>query len=379
MVLTRTRPRLPALRYLDLDQVKPENGYCQNRNTGAPLQSFPPVPAACLSCLYPPSLPPDHNQTTPALPENANVLPGAQKAAHTPPESRCVRGKQYDVKQRRWISSDSEALNVDFQTSLDTATTVRPQSAIPSLQPHAQAASGPTAPRSGGKKQYDMELPPLRLLDTANWTAPPYSLLSPLQVPPSQAIPSSLHPAYNDPENNSWSIQKYSSADSAEPSSSAYGYIPSASRLNHPKLSWSDQPLYQPAANYLAAPIPSTSWRVATSIEHTASDQSNETGEYSASGKKRSNSYHLESALNQIGDLSSTLLNFSRRYEDALHQTACAQILLAAAPGILELNDMIEKARYQAEVLMKIREVVCTQQAAFDQELAEQRPTKRRQ
>ncbi|KAK4551330.1 casein kinase I [Recurvomyces mirabilis] len=34
--------------------------------------------------------------------------------------------------------------------------------------------------------------------------------------------------------------------------------------------------------------------------------------------------------------------------------------------NFLELNDMIEKSRYQAEVLMKIREVVRTQQAAFD-------------
>ena len=43
---------------------------------------------------------------------------------------------------------------------------------------------------------------------------------------------------------------------------------------------------------------------------------------------------------------------------------------------MVEVNDMIQKSRSQVEAFLKIREVVIAQQAAYDQQLAEQRPAK---
>ncbi|TKA83329.1 hypothetical protein B0A55_00614 [Friedmanniomyces simplex] len=84
----------------------------------------------------------------------------------------------------------------------------------------------------------------------------------------------------------------------------------------------------------------------------------------------------MEGALNEIGQTSGILVDFTRRYGDRLHQTARSGTPLTSLPGLVEVNDMIQKSRSQVEALLKIREVVLAQQIAYDQQLAEQRPAK---
>lgn len=75
----------------------------------------------------------------------------------------------------------------------------------------------------------------------------------------------------------------------------------------------------------------------------------------------------------QIAQTSGIMADFSRRYGDRLHQTARSTPLVNTLPGLIEIDDMITKSRLQVESLMKIREVRIAQQAAFEQQLADQR------
>jgi len=67
------------------------------------------------------------------------------------------------------------------------------------------------------------------------------------------------------------------------------------------------------------------------------------------------------------------MVDFSRRYGDRLHQTARSGPTMQTLPGIVEVDDMILKSRVQLDALMKIRDVVLTQQAAYEQQAADQR------
>ena len=67
------------------------------------------------------------------------------------------------------------------------------------------------------------------------------------------------------------------------------------------------------------------------------------------------------------------MLDFSRRYGDRMHQSARSGPSISTLPSIVEVEDMIAKSRIQLDCLNKIREVVYAQQAAYDQQLADQR------
>jgi hypothetical protein len=157
-----------------------------------------------------------------------------------------------------------------------------------------------------------------------------------------------------------------------------YGYTPYPPRYAQPTppSSGTNGPIYQPSATYPAPPTPSSSWRSENGSRAAVSDPANGAGDYSASVKRHLDLYDLEGALNEISSSSSILSDFSRRYGDRLHQTARSGTTLGSLPGLVEVNDMISKSRAQVEALVKIKEVVLTQQAAYDQQLAEQRPTK---
>lgn len=71
-------------------------------------------------------------------------------------------------------------------------------------------------------------------------------------------------------------------------------------------------------------------------------------------------------------------MDFSRRYGDRMHQNARSGPTPELLPGIVEVEDMIQKARIQLDSLTKIREVVLTQKAVYDQQLADQRHLERR-
>ena len=68
--------------------------------------------------------------------------------------------------------------------------------------------------------------------------------------------------------------------------------------------------------------------------------------------------------------------DFSRRYGDQAHQNARSGPSISTLPSMVEVDDMISKARIQLDSLNKIREVILVQQAAYEQHIAEQRQHK---
>ncbi len=68
--------------------------------------------------------------------------------------------------------------------------------------------------------------------------------------------------------------------------------------------------------------------------------------------------------------------DFSRRYGDQMHQNARSGPSISTLPSMVEVDDMINKARIQLDSLNKIREVIVVQQAAYEQQIAEQRQHK---
>jgi hypothetical protein len=63
--------------------------------------------------------------------------------------------------------------------------------------------------------------------------------------------------------------------------------------------------------------------------------------------------------------------DFSRRYGDQAHQNARSGPSISTLPSMVEVDDMISKARIQLDSLNKIREVILAQQAAYEQHIAE--------
>jgi hypothetical protein len=66
-------------------------------------------------------------------------------------------------------------------------------------------------------------------------------------------------------------------------------------------------------------------------------------------------------------------MDFARRYGDRAHHSARTGLSLSTLPGLVELDDMIAKSQVQDQSLRKIRQVVVAQQAAYEQQIAEQR------
>ena len=66
-------------------------------------------------------------------------------------------------------------------------------------------------------------------------------------------------------------------------------------------------------------------------------------------------------------------MDFSRRYGDRMHRNQHPEPSLSTLPGPVEVDDMISKGQSQVEALHKIRNVVLAQQAAYEQQMADQR------
>ncbi|KAK5115341.1 hypothetical protein LTR62_001541 [Meristemomyces frigidus] len=350
MDTTSRRPQLPALTYLDIDKVKREEEAYKKR-IGAP-QGPPPVTAASPTYSYPSGPPPPYSQPAPAPALHANVWPATD--TRTPPESR--RASEEDAKQRQSLPSISEALGVDSQTS------------------YTQHPRQPAVPTSS--KRYGMEPPLAPLKHASNGQ---------FALPPRHDTPSILHLQTTQPTSGSvaqQSILNYpanSSPDATSTSTFTYGYTPYPPRYAPPPATSApaNGPIYQASTAYPDPPMtPSANWRSDSSSKYAQNEPPAGPGDYSASVKRHLDLYDLEGSLNEISQSSSILSDFSRRYGDRLHQTARSGTTLGSLPGLGEVNDMLQKSRTQVESLLKIREVVLAQQAAYDQQLAEQRPAK---
>ncbi|KAH9821451.1 Glutamate-cysteine ligase [Teratosphaeria destructans] len=225
------------------------------------------------------------------------------------------------------------------------------QHARPEPHPHTYP------PQEAQRAPYGPERPPSHLPGSE-------SAARPTQPAPTYPYPPTATGGYDHPP-------PHPAGSMPPPSSVPYGYIPYPARYSQPtpQVSGSSGPIYQPSAHYPATPAPG--WKA--EVARYGPDDATDSRDYSTSVKRHLDMYDLEGSLNEIAQSSGILLDFSRRYGDRLHQSARSGPSLATLPGLVEVEDMINKSRVQLESLEKIRAVVLEQQAAYEQSIVDQR------
>ncbi|KAK4634479.1 Biofilm regulator 1 [Fulvia fulva] len=408
------RPQLPALSYLDVDQVKREEDAYQNHNAGTPQSLSNTSAAPSPTYQYPSGPPPPYSHAhgvAPPAQQHANAWTGTQSGVHTPPESRRTSEHEKEAAKqgpRQSLPSISEALGVDSQTAFASA----PAAPAPLQSTHLPlpASGPPTSPSASSRRSYPMEPPPGHANSFANsssysqypqyrsepaqrqsYPPPAEATRAPAAYPPVQDSKPVLHQPSAQPQSRppppptSFSRPLESSPASehppnpsagsmAPPSSVPYGYTPYPPRYADPTppASTSSGPIYQPSTVYGTPQTTSSSgWKA----ENTARFDSRqpEQANYGDNVKRHLDFYDLGQALNEISSVSGHLGDFARRYGDRMHQTQRVGPSPSTLPGIVEVDDMVAKSRAQLDSLLKIRDVVLAQQAVYEQQAADQR------
>ncbi|SMR45209.1 unnamed protein product [Zymoseptoria tritici ST99CH_3D1] len=406
MDTTNRRPQLPALTYLDVDKVKrEEEAYQNNRNTGLP-HSLSTSAGASPTFHYPPGPPPPyaHNHAghpaPPPPPPNmqTNTWSGAPRPANTPPESRLASEHDKDSAKytaRQSLPSISEALG-DGQTAFGTTLSQQP----PSLQSSHLTQPISTAPASPKTitRTYPMEPPHTSPSSFSNNSssypsqtryradsalpypsadAPRASYPSPAEAKPAQHTRTPQSNAFSRaPEGRSGydSPPPQTNGSMPPPATTPYGYTPYPPRYANaaPPATTSAGPIFPPSTAYASqqATAPPV-WKSGGSERF--NDRQPGQAAYGDNVKRHLDFYDLESALNEIAATSGILSDFSRRYGDRMHQTQRSGPSMSTLPGIVEVDDMVAKTRVQLDSLLKIRDVILTQQAVHEQQVADQR------
>ncbi|KAL1963051.1 hypothetical protein VTN77DRAFT_8697 [Rasamsonia byssochlamydoides] len=90
---------------------------------------------------------------------------------------------------------------------------------------------------------------------------------------------------------------------------------------------------------------------------------------HSDSVKRQLDGYDVETSLNEIIDITTRTLDFSRHYAARAHQTQRSGPILGSLPSIHEVDDLLQLQQRNHEALLRIRAAVLNQEHA----LAEQR------
>ncbi|GAB7365647.1 hypothetical protein MBLNU230_g6711t1 [Neophaeotheca triangularis] len=406
MDVPNTRPQLPALSYLDHEKVKREEDAYQNRNTCAPqTMPIPSLAASPVQHGYPPGPPPPYSHPgQPPAQQYANNLPAVQTGRHSPLGSHQAgaENEKENIKQtvRQSLPSISEALGVDG-ASYSTAPPAQqpehaslPQSAAPpspsatvrhshiGMEPQQQhqhthynaSTYPPHHAYPSEPAQHQSQLPhdtPRAGYAPDPIKAQPHHIHT--QQSPAQQHsqhPSSQHytprPSPSQEQSNS-----QSNGTMRPPATFPYGYTSYPQRYAPPTPSSNvtHGPIYQPSSTYAAPPTSTPAW--ASSDSGGFRPQAER--QYGDSVKRHLDLYDMESALTDISSTSRIVLDFSGRYSDRMHSTVRSGPTPSTLPGMIEIDDMVNKSRVQLESLLKIREVVLAQQAAYEQQAIDQR------
>lgn len=325
------RPQLPALSYLEVDNVKrEEETYHHQRTTGTP-QSLSASTGASPTYHYPQGPPPPYSHVHGPPPTNS-----WHPSVHTPPESRRTSEHEKETaKPRQSLPSISEALGkVDNQASF--ASTTVPPSSLQSAPPSQSQNTAPPSPAP--RRSCPME-PPQLATSTAysgsssyprhtqyrpepsrqsSYPPPdsarpasaafPHALETPsshLQTSQASCRPPPPSTALSRAEERSPSYDQQYSAHSANstssmgpPSSFPYGYTPFPPRYANatPSTSGSSGPIYQPSTTYGPPPSSQPSWK----LDSTRYDDRG-LAHHSDTVKRHLDFFDLEASLNEVG------------------------------------------------------------------------------
>lgn len=94
------------------------------------------------------------------------------------------------------------------------------------------------------------------------------------------------------------------------------------------------------------------------------------------SGKRHLDVYDVETSLNEIAELSTRTLDFSRHYAARAHQTQRSGPLLGSLPSLNEVEDMLHMQRRNQDALIRIRTAVVNQEQALAEQMAQRKAFK---
>ncbi|KAM0694972.1 hypothetical protein Q7P36_005328 [Cladosporium allicinum] len=391
------RPQLPPMGYLDHDKARRDEDVYQDRLTGAP-QVLPPPPAASPAHQYPSGPPPPYSHPAPPSQYMSNITSSTPANVHTPPESRRTSENEKEaIKQtvRHSLPSISEALGVEtkpiYRPTLPVQTTPSSTHALPpthglasspsprshGMEPPQQPSEQHTAPTSHFA-QYRQDAQRHPSYPSADAPRPSYAdSRPPVHMPAARSPPpqrSAHHPSQYaptpTPRSPAHEQPPQHPPGAMGPPSFPYGYQPYPSRYAAaapPPPAPAAGPIYQPSLSNAAPSSAPTPWK-AENARYGGEERT-----YGDSVKRQLEMYDLAGALSDISATSGIMTDFARRYGDRLHQTTRSGPTPSTLPGLVEVEDMINKARVQVDCLTKIREVVVAQQVAYDQQAAEQR------
>ncbi|KAJ5106029.1 Zinc finger NHR/GATA-type [Penicillium alfredii] len=92
---------------------------------------------------------------------------------------------------------------------------------------------------------------------------------------------------------------------------------------------------------------------------------------HSDSVKRHLDVYDVETSLNEIAEMSTRTLDFSRHYATRAHQTQRSGPVLGSLPSLNEVEDMLHIQRRNQDALVRIRTAVVNQEQALAEQMAQ--------
>ncbi|KAJ5594019.1 uncharacterized protein N7459_000227 [Penicillium hispanicum] len=97
---------------------------------------------------------------------------------------------------------------------------------------------------------------------------------------------------------------------------------------------------------------------------------------HSDSVKRHLDVYDVETSLNEIAEMSSRTLDFSRHYAAKAHQTQRSGPVLGSLPSLNEVEDILHMQRRNQDALIRIRTAVVNQEHALAEQMAQRKAFK---
>ncbi|KAJ5793530.1 Zinc finger NHR/GATA-type [Penicillium paradoxum] len=97
---------------------------------------------------------------------------------------------------------------------------------------------------------------------------------------------------------------------------------------------------------------------------------------HSETVKRHLDVFDVETSLNEIAELSTRTLDFSRHYAARAHQTQRSGPILGSLPSLSEVEDMLHMQRRNQDALIRIRSAVVNQEQALAEQMAQRKAFK---
>ncbi|OJJ44393.1 hypothetical protein ASPZODRAFT_144959 [Penicilliopsis zonata CBS 506.65] len=392
---------LPSIAFLGKDG----SGYPQNPVTAGASAS--PTPLISPTTMYP------GQQVPYTYPPSSSV--GHQPGYFSPPDSHARRlvedekekqQQQNAQPQRQSLPSIHEALgndNLPYPGPPTSAPQSQPPShhAPPSLssnlisRPGTEGPSGPPNPFSANGNS---STPPFFHQNNQSTPLPPDASRSSLTSintqdsrnaslvshgsgkSPTQSMKTAITSITGSQASNSYDYSAPPSAGSVA-SPSGYPFSQNFSFQQPP----SSAPAYPPAAPYDNRQYTPSHWKPGPTDPARPEEQhkaglAGPAGPPNIAAQPNSDSvkrhleiYDVETSLNEITEMSSRTLDFSRHYATRAHQTQRSGPILGSLPSLNEVDEMLNMQRRNQDALIRIRTAIINQEHALAEQMAQRK------